>query len=514
MDTTSSSYDALPYGHCAFPQTHPDRLAVLGRLYGLSPAPPDRCRVLELGCALGGNLLPMAACLPGSRFVGIDLSEGQIERGQAVVEQLGLENIELRAQDLMDFDDPGPFDYILCHGVYSWVPQPVRERIWSICKNGLAAGGLATISYNVYPGWHVKEAVRDILRHGARGGGEPGERVARALEFLAFVARNVFKPDSPYGRTVRDAAETLVAADPIYVFHEYLEDFNRPERFEEFVAGAASAGLRYVADASLSDPSNRLTDEARQFLTGASDDLVRCEQTLDFLRRGTFRRAVLCHDGLPVERWPRPAALRDMLLVALAECVSPEPASPDAVEQFRNAAGHTLSTSDAGLKTALRLLARARPRGVSYAELLADVRASRGELDEARWAQLLLACGTTSLVALHVHLPAIASRPGDCPRAGAVARWQAAAGQIVVNLRHECLELDGLSRAVLSMLDGRRGRQDVCDELARRLGRGELTVADEAGQARSPAPSDWPGIVEGVLDALAGLSLLLAGGEG
>src|SRR5262249_47365446 len=71
-----TSYDEVTYSNTPFYHTHPDCLATLGTLFGMSPAPPDRCRVLELGCGRGGNLIPMALSLPASRFVGIDLSRG------------------------------------------------------------------------------------------------------------------------------------------------------------------------------------------------------------------------------------------------------------------------------------------------------------------------------------------------------------------------------------------------------------------------------------------------------
>lgn len=517
MTDTSSSYDELPYGQCAFVQVHPDRLAVVGALHGLSPAPVDRCSVLELGCAVGGNLIPMAAALPASRFLGIDLSARQIEQGRDLIEQFGLKNIELRRQDLMDFGDgDGPFDYILCHGVYSWVPPAVQDRILSICKRRLTPGGLATVSYNAYPGWHEQQAVRDVLRYGARGADGPARQVEQAMAFLRFVAGSVFDAEGPYGRTLHAAAESLSSAHPTYVFHEYLEDCNHPISFEEFSRRAAAAHLRYVGDADLYDPSNRLTDEARKRLTGIAADRVRCEQTLDFLRRRTFRRDVLCHDDVAVERWPAPAALRGMLLLGQVEPLSDRPAeAPDAVEQFRNARGQTLSTADPDLKTALRLLYRARPRGVRAAKLMAKVRAARPQADEARLAQSLLACGMASLVELHTHLPAIATRPSDRPLASVVARRQAAEGQYVVDLRHRILQLDSLSRAVLAMLDGRHDRSDLCEALGEQLRGGSLTIEPEPdGRPQTVTTGDLPRVVEGVLQALAGLCLLTGAGGG
>ena len=102
-----NTYDELPYDSLCIPETNPGRLAVLAHLFGLDFPKPTECRLLELGCASGGNLIPMAADLPRSRFVGIDLAPAQIDAGNAVIAALGLDNVELRdaAAALADIDD-------------------------------------------------------------------------------------------------------------------------------------------------------------------------------------------------------------------------------------------------------------------------------------------------------------------------------------------------------------------------------------------------------------------------
>ena len=175
------SYDEFPYLSFPFPQSHPDRLATIGWLFGMQPAPIDRCRVLEVGCASGGNLIPMAASLPGSEFVGIDFSPVHIERGVADIEALGLSNIRLLAMDIMDFSEAhGTFDYIIAHGVYSWVPNAVQERLLAICARQLQPAGIAYVSYNTLPGWRMRSVVRDAMTYHTRGIAEPGKRVAQA----------------------------------------------------------------------------------------------------------------------------------------------------------------------------------------------------------------------------------------------------------------------------------------------------------------------------------------------
>ena len=515
MSHEPSTYDDLPYSDNAFMLAHPDRLAVVGTLHGLSPAPVDRCTVLELGCGLGGNIIPMAAVIPNSRFVGIDLSGKQIELGRAVIDQLGLGNIELRQQDLMDFGaDEGPFDYILCHGVYSWVPREVQDRIMTICGRSLAPNGLAMISYNTYPGWHLGGAVRDIMRYGARGAGSPAEQVKQAMDFLWLIARNVFTPETPYGVTVRAAAETLAKEDPTYIFHEYLESCNYPLSSDEFAARASAALLRYVDEACMEDMSVLLTDESRGALSAVAEDVIHCEQILDFLRSRQFRRDVLCRKELSPSRWPQPESLKGMLLASQSEPASAAPdVAGDAVEQFRGPARRSLSTGEPALKSALVALHRAKPRAMEYSQLLAEVRGTIGDVDEALFARSMVACAMAALVELHTYLPPIAARPGQRPLASPLARRQAAGGKVVVDLEHRSVQLDGISAAVLALLDGNCDRGGVCDAIVERIRAGELKLEALPDGGREAGRAEIDRIVGEVLEALAKLHLLMERAE-
>jgi hypothetical protein len=344
------------------------------------------------------------------------------------------------------------------------------------------------------------------MLYGARGAAGPGQQVKEALAFLGLVARSLFEPDSPYGQAVRDAAESLAGHDPTYVFHEYLESFNTPLSFEQFAQRAGSADLRYVGDSSMVDPSNLLTAEARRTLSAVAEDQVRCEQTLDFLRRRTFRRDVWCRQGQPVQRWPQAAALRHLLLLGLAEPFADETGRADpSLQRFRNSKGQVLSAVEPGLKAAMSLLHQVHPRAVPYEELMAHVNAAAGPVDEPALAQMLLACGMASFAELHSYLPPIAVHAGDRPRATVSARRQAAQGALVVDLRHRSHRLDELTCAVLSLLDGTRGRAELCEAIRRRIDEGTLKLAP----AEPPQTAvDIPKAVDEVLEAIAGLCLL------
>jgi SAM-dependent methyltransferase len=216
-ETQATSYDEVPYGNYVFPYTHPETLATVASLFGLSTAPVRRCRVLELGCGTGSNLLPMAQDLPDSRFVGIDLSARQIDMGQEVARALGLPNLELRAASIMDVDARfGEFDYILCHGVYSWVPPEVQDKVLAVCRQNLAPHGVAYVSYNTYPGWHIRGMIREMMCFHALQFDDPAARVGQARALLELLRESVGDAKTVYGSLLQIESDLLEAASDTY----------------------------------------------------------------------------------------------------------------------------------------------------------------------------------------------------------------------------------------------------------------------------------------------------------
>ena len=108
------SYEAFPYQADPISASHPDVLAAAATLHGLTPTAVERCRVLDLGCAVGGNIVPMAYHFPESTFVGVDLAPGQIATARAMAAALELSNVRFEAMSIADIDDDfGTFDYII-----------------------------------------------------------------------------------------------------------------------------------------------------------------------------------------------------------------------------------------------------------------------------------------------------------------------------------------------------------------------------------------------------------------
>jgi cyclopropane fatty-acyl-phospholipid synthase-like methyltransferase len=424
-DNAANTYDEMPYGARVHPATHPDRLAVIGTLFGMNPAPPERCRVLELGCAGGGNLLALARERPGSRFVGIDLSARQIAAGRKQVRESGLSNVDLRAMDLLEIgEELGRFDYILCHGVYSWVPAAVRDQIMSVCAASLEPQGIAYISYNCYPGWHARGVARDLMLYHAGRTGDLRECVRRAREVLDFVAASVRDPQGRYGRTLSEEVERLVGTPDDYVFHEHLEAVNQPVYFHQFAAHAAAHGLQYLWEAYVGELGSDLRPEVIRAVAALAPDLIAQQQYVDFLTDRLFRSSLLCHAGVVLDRTIPPGRMTAFRVVGVAV---PQSESPDvgsaAIEVFNTLEGAGMSTNNPVFKAALTGLAARAPHAFTFDELCAATRAGLARTAVAQpvpddqlpshVADLLRQGALARLVELHVSGPRTGSQAAD-----------------------------------------------------------------------------------------------------
>lgn len=470
--TTSNAYDQAPYESFPFAQSHPDRLAAIAQLLGVNAPPPATARVLEIGCAAGGNLLPMALSMPGARFVGIDLSPVQIAQGQAVIRDLGLSNIALQAMDLAACDDRlGTFDYILCHGVYSWIPDTVQQALLQLVARRLAPDGVAYISYNTLPGWNMRGMVRDLMRYHAQRFATAGEQVTQARAILDFMAQSAPADNNAYGALLRSELEMLRKQPDYYILHEHLEENNQPVYFHEFAARAAQHGLQYLAEAEFGAMlATQFAPEVAHTVRSIAPDVIRQEQIMDFLRNRTFRQTLLVHETVNIDRVVTAARVPGLHIASplKAEGGAPDPHGTAAAVYHAPNGGH-LRTAEAITKAALGVLADAWPATVPFDELLQRARerltTSAAPQADTLAADLLqaYAAGLVELHALPLRFPA---RPGKRPAASALARWQARHGKFVTNLRHEALPIDDYLARLLPLLDGSRNNEDIAKIVA------------------------------------------------
>ncbi len=499
----ATSYDDVPYPALCYTQTHPDRLATCAHLLGVETAPVERCRVLELGCASGGNLLPMAASVPESTFVGIDLSPRQIGEATASVAALGLTNIAFLAMDIREITPAlGMFDYIIAHGVYSWVPPEVREALLRVCSQNLAPGGVAYVSYNAYPGWHMLQGLREMMLYHIRDETDGHTRATRARELVGFLAQAVGNERNQAYGTFVDAYRDLLdkqlhdarpQIDSV-ILHDELAEWNDPVYFYELMDRADAHGLQFLveADFPMSMPDN-LSPEVFSALQDVCNTIVETEQYMDFVRNRAFRRTLLCHEQVHVDRTLRTARVFDL---AVATRAQRKPAAEDdhGIAQFTSPDGAMFRTDDAVTIAAFDYLAATAPQAVAFASLCEVVRErlAMPELaaeDRSRLAANLLKAFSysVSLIELHAWIPPFVSDVSEKPLASAYARHQARSSDRVANLRHERVHLDALARFMLPLLDGTRTRDDLARILDDLVTAGRLKVADDPSRETDDA---------------------------
>lgn len=459
-----TSYEEVPYESKPHYPMHPDVLGTLGLLFGMQPAPASRCRVLELGCATGMNVICLGDALRDSEFVGLDLSPSQIAAGNELVQQAGLKNVHLRAASITDVDASwGQFDYILAHGVFSWVPPPVQEKILEISRQLLVPQGIAYISYNAYPGWHLRTIVRDMMRYYGQSFSDPVQRVEQARALLSFMARSAPDSNSPYSRLLAGEAEGLSHAPDSYLFHEHLEDVNTPLYFHQFIERAAKHGLQFMSEAWQHTLLDELPESVRESLQGISQDLIQLEQFADFLTNRTFRRTLLCHAEVQLDRAPQEQVISSLYVSALAE---PKDAQPDVRSTepitFQVDHGATISVNYPIVKAALARLYREWPRAFRFEELfaaaLADIADPAANVAEQRaiLATLLLRGHLSHFVALHREPFVFEGNVTVRPQANVLARILAARNSSLPSRRHKLVPLQPAERALIALLNGQR----------------------------------------------------------
>jgi SAM-dependent methyltransferase len=441
----------------------------------------ERSSVLELGCGDGGNLVPMALGLPDARFVGIDTAATAIARGRAVGTALGLANLTLETTPIEAFKPPPDgFDYVIAHGVYSWVAPPVRDRLLALCRAVLRPGGVAYVSYNALPGGRVRQSLRDMLRFHTAGVDDPRERVEHARELLRFLLEG-WPADQELAAATRRQAELLLERDDSSLLHDDLAEVNDAVHFHDFVAHAGAHGLQYLAEADFFEMQTGVAPEAVVDALLAVEDPVRREQYLDFLKGRMFRQTLLCHAGAQLDRSPRPGVVERLAFSSPAAPAGPPDADGRVV--FEGPGGSTLTTDQPSVIAALERAADAWPGAV----WVRDTDGDREAVCDA-----LLRGYAANLLQLHAAPPRLAHRPGERPEASPLARLQAAEGEFVTSLRHRSVRLeDDLGRQLVTLLDGTRDRAALAAEMRPHAG------ADvEAGLGRS-------------LDGLARLALLV-----
>ena len=303
-DMQQTIYKELGYKSYPFPFTTPAYLEAYGTLVGLKPPMAKTARVLELGATYGGNIISQAVHNPEATFVGIELSQDQVEKGNKIISDAKLDNVSLLQGDILNFDESlGSFDYIIAHGFYSWISDEMKDKLLDIISHHLADNGIAYVSYNTYPGWHTMEEVRQLMLFANRGYDEltHKEKVLRGKTVGSLVGAQILNYDNLKERNSKflGALRSVMQKDDYYVGHDHLEPHNDPCYFYQFNDHLKAHNLSYVCDADLTLSMVRTYDEsiADKLEKLAPNSQADQEQYLDFMLDTTFRKSIICKES-------------------------------------------------------------------------------------------------------------------------------------------------------------------------------------------------------------------------
>jgi methyltransferase-like protein/2-polyprenyl-3-methyl-5-hydroxy-6-metoxy-1,4-benzoquinol methylase len=475
--TTASSYDYVPYPSLVYTDTHPGKLATLARLFGIKSPPIAKCRILELGCGDGTNLIAIAQSLPRAECWGIDFSAKQIAMGQSMIDAIPLSNITLKHLNFLSIDESlGQFDYIIAHGVYSWVPKEMQDTLLSLIKRHLVDNGIAYISYNIYPGWHMENIVRDMMMYHTQQLPKLSFQMnmMQARGIVQFLANLRQQGGEVFDVLLQEKVQQLQTMEDNYLYHDFLEADNYPVYFHQFIEHITPYRLGYVTDIEfrhylmLSFPPQVV--EAMEELF--QEDFFKKEQYMDFFYNRTLRRSLLCHKKMPVTRELDWKVVPDFYIATTLQAEKvPVKLDSDEPAQFKKVDGEIVTVTHSLTKVALLYLTQQYPQRISFKKLFKYVsrqlpKSYHKLTSRELVAKELLYLYCHEAVEFYVDSSPYAISISASPTASPLARVLATKGQQpLINLRCEFIHLSPTATALLPYLTGKNDRQALLNIL-------------------------------------------------
>lgn len=482
-----AAYDAVPYESYAYPHTHPTSMHVVATLFGMQPQDFKKARVLELGCASGGNIFSQALLYPESHYHGIDISSEQIAEANRIKAELGVKNVTFEQADIAQFDlkkHKGKFDYIICHGVFSWVPDFVRDKILELCEECLAPEGLALVSYNTLPGWNAVRSVREMMLFHTNRFAKPQEKIAQAKALLSFLSENVPDGRTGYKAVIEEERKLLSKTNDSYIFHDHLEGNNAQFYLYQFAEMAGRHNLVYVGDSAVSSMFIGNMPPAALEALKAVNDIVSQEQYMDFITNRRFRNTILSRAGAKVVRNLDEKSIFNYYLSPMIIAEEGKIKAPITFTAI-GSGGQFTANDDVGAALFLELIA-AGNRPV-HAEELIKRAAKRLGRDDAIPALRITLQGSGLKLALHGYIALHSDHshavmePGEKPEIFKWARYLAAQPgcKSVTNMMHTLITSDTPANLIMTFMDGTRTRAQIVELMIGKIKDGTLNMQQE-----------------------------------
>lgn len=459
-DPVRALYQTAPYPAVSHPSTDPAVTAVAAKLAGLDVVPPSGARILDIGCATGHNLLPLAARWPDSRFTGIDFSDAAITDARETAREAGLENVEFHSADLREFDpgDGVQYDFIIAHGFYSWVPAGVRQALLDFCRRRLSPQGVALVSYNTLPGWSLRKTIVELTRKllESPGAGVIGEAPEEVLGLLATAAGN----HNPYARHLTTVLHDMFGKCDNTLLFDDFGPVNEPCTFLDFTVHAGNSGLRYLGESQLVEnfpPS--LSRQAAEILNPLAGDPPALQQMIDVLTNRTFRSSLLCRADAPADARITTATILGFSI----RCPYTMERTTDGI-RLLNRAGEEPGRFDHPLAVALfSALAETGSQSVPLHEVAARMKPSPGESSVGlpALAGLVVDFARKGLVLLRAEPARFSATPPAFPDLGPLRLMAAGKGQALVDIHHATYSPDDARRRIALHMDGSRSAEEL-----------------------------------------------------
>lgn len=482
----NKNYDRHLYQHWSHGFTRPDVLQGLCALFGHDSPDYRQCRVLDIGCATGGNLLPLAVQYPNCEFIGVDLSKAQIDIAQSLIDDLKIGNVKVHACSITDLDESwGPFDYIICHGLVSWVPPEVVDKTFEICKRVMSPAGVMLVSYNVLPGWHSVNHMRHAMRFHTRKLSDSSARIQQSLAMLQFLSQSYAERKNSLAEFYTNELHTASKLSESYLTHDHLSDLNNPFYFHEFVDRVQGHGFEYLTDTELSHFNIRQYTPEEQQVLSQIEGFIEREQYKDFLMNRRFRRSLLIHKREQPGNQLHAEAMTGFQFRRKANVANPRPMTEvTGPESFNEPVKFELLVREGGQgsstvtltppnKTAayvLYLVSCKEPYGThSFESLAQKIESAFPDLDPQELRETLKSCCLDNLIC-GFWSGTLAPMPdiGDLPEKPKISEYNRVCHQRGLEMsspHHEVVDCSPLLSALVPHLDGEHDLQALLEKL-------------------------------------------------
>ena len=329
MDWKHGYFAETGYTYGFYAETAPARLAWIAVLKGYQPA-LGNFRYLDLGCGQGLSLIHMAALHPDSEFVGVDFMPEHVAHGRQLASAAGLSNVRFIEADFVelakDSEKLGEFDYVVSHGITSWIAPEVRDGLFSFASRALKPGGLMYNSYNTYPGWLAVAPFQHLVSQlQTRYGGRQALEIAQQNMAKQKEAGSALFSLLP---SLQGRLEGMADQDPAYLVQEYNNQHWQPVYSSQMLQIARKYKLEFVASATLPEVFEGCLPPPLAELINSETDAILRETIRDLVTAQSFRRDIYIKGGVQFWQGDRSKALSECRFITTDIPASKDPDAP------------------------------------------------------------------------------------------------------------------------------------------------------------------------------------------